>query len=729
MAQFQELLGSGGSRIAKYERYLQETEYVKDIRECIDYNSQSIENSINRASEMNLISSNQINQSLKNVCGTIKSGFDNLSHTLENGFEGVNTELRNISSEISSLSSLMSWGFSSVVHQLQITNRLLGQVVDILKIPDSQKERVYYIEEGLKHLKNGLMNSYDSDFFDYAVEKFNLALGKEKYDYITLYQLGYICLHSKKYLNPQKSEAYFRNAAKFAFAEYNVGGTHTTNTLNPFESSFNLQQNISLVASAEALLYAARACFLQDKTEEAIELSSKAYQLIPHFLVAGFDQAKYLCINSTPNLAVPILSELIQKDRFQILKIMGDVDIIFHEEIMNFLNELSLKTIEYAKRRYKEISKGLVSNSLALSLLNSAETYINRHSFLDAMTALDILEGKYFWQYNIFSYDEKNNALLTNYAFLPTYFERVYFKIEYRNNQTAYRQAQNGFYTQNVLLSEKDKTEFRIANLCTIQDFLKLEREAFLKKKAIENTIQEVKRNAEMQAAIKAKRENIKAAYTLLLAIFPIIAAIYACTFTRWYFIAAIVFLPIIGFIIGLMISAVVGEMHEKSINEKNVHDNDEGYIIGKSVKKYSFHIAILTLLFILICFVVKVSNWRNDYYENTKYDGIYKINNVMSDVAHIRMKEKDNFTVSFWARPSNDPVPSWKFTKSKDFPDRFYWSENGSYYISFPKYDRGKWLSGEKFLVGPNCYIYFSSDREVMTLTNTNTEIRAYRE
>lgn len=138
----------------------------------------------------------------------------------------------------------------------------------------------------------------------------------------------------------------FLKSAREAFAEANAGGTTTSNNLSPSGyNSIQSSQDYFKSATAEAYLYASRTCYLQQKLTDAIKYSEKAYVLIPDFIEAGFEQAKYLAANDQIEECVKVLETVIKKDRYYSVKTLSDRDLTSKHLVLkllkNFKEELS----------------------------------------------------------------------------------------------------------------------------------------------------------------------------------------------------------------------------------------------------------------------------------------------------------------------------------------------------------------------------------------------------
>lgn len=382
-----------------YEKYLQNTAYVKDINDCIAYNS----NGIKAQLQENNATTRNIERGISNICGSLDSGFEFVGNQLK----GINSGIQDLCSEISSLSSLLDWRLSALIEGQRITNNLLGNISDLLKIPDVQKERVYYIEEGLKYLKNGLAEEWDSDFFDESYVAFNEALIREPKDYISLSRIGFIHLYSKQHLDFEQAEKYLRKAIRYANAEIVAGGTNFSNTLNPLNNDFSIMGNIHLVSSVESMLYCARACALQNKFSEAIQLATNAYSIIPTFLTAAYESAKYNCLANEVETALPIILEIIEKDRLQTIKIIGDPDLMCKNDVVLLLEKISKNKQTKLREGLDYCLKQNINNLQYNQLVQEVNLLAKENSFLHSCKGLDLINLKRSWNVKDFSYCKK----------------------------------------------------------------------------------------------------------------------------------------------------------------------------------------------------------------------------------------------------------------------------------------------------------------------------------
>src|SRR5665647_1360004 len=166
MATFYYNRHSGESYKSQWQSYLQNQSFANDVTKSVDNQTQDfsaimssqtrgMQETMRIASEEQLLA---IKESTSAVCGTIESGFELVNNTLND----ISFDIKNVCNEISVMSSMLDWNLSILIEQQNITNFLLGNIAKLLRIPNSQKERQYFIEQGLKFFKNA---SIDADMY------------------------------------------------------------------------------------------------------------------------------------------------------------------------------------------------------------------------------------------------------------------------------------------------------------------------------------------------------------------------------------------------------------------------------------------------------------------------------------------------------------------------------------------------------------------------------------
>ena len=366
---------------SQWTKHLQANAYVGDIEGIVYQNQLEIQRTIQNAS------SGQI-KAIQQVCGRLDDGIREVNQHLQD----INFNISGLRGEINAMASMLDWKLSLIIEEQKVTNQLLGHIAQLLRIPDSQKQRVYHIEQGLKYLKNAILEGTKSSFYIDSLESFKEAEKIERKDYITLNRIGQIYLYSEKYRNFPLSEEYFLMSAREAFAESNVGGTTTSNNLTPSGHQPKIySQNPFKAAAAEAYAYAGRTCYLQNKLTEAAELVGKAFDLVPEFNVAGFEHAKYLAANNQEIEAAKVLEKVINNDRYFSIKTLRDEDLASKQTILKLLENFRESAINKANTELEKCKVIMNPRSKAKPVIEVIENEIKKNNFLSGMKALDLL--------------------------------------------------------------------------------------------------------------------------------------------------------------------------------------------------------------------------------------------------------------------------------------------------------------------------------------------------
>ncbi|MFA5911365.1 MAG: hypothetical protein WC815_21525 [Vicinamibacterales bacterium] len=381
MATFHYNRFSGESANSQWSRYLQTQSYISEIGEIVSQNRKDLQATLNAASA-------EQKQAFQQVCGTLNDGFREVSQHLQD----INCNISELRGEISDMAAMLDWKLSLMIEEQRLTNQLLGHVVRLLRIPDSQKQRAYHIEQGLKYLKNAIREGINSTFYADALEGFREAERIERKDYITLNRIGQIHLYSRQHMDIPLAEEYFLKSAREAFAEENAGGTPTATHLVPKgDQPLIYSDSPFKAATAEAYVYAARACYLQQKLPQAATHAGNAYRLVPEFLEAGFEQAKYLAANGQDDEAVAVLRAVIGKDRYFAVKTLTDADLAGRKPVLELLGDFHAKAISQATREFRGCADIITNGSEGRPVFMEAEHHLSQNSFLSAMKALDVL--------------------------------------------------------------------------------------------------------------------------------------------------------------------------------------------------------------------------------------------------------------------------------------------------------------------------------------------------
>lgn len=382
---------SGESYNSQWSNYKQHNSFTKDIVKS--NNSANIvlreqfENIQTIIQESNNQVADAINETANAVCGTLEDGFSLIDSQLQN----IDYTLNGIRSELGNISELLDWNFSIIIAEHRISNMLLGNIAELLRIPDIQKERQYYVEQGLKFFRNAV---FDDDFFNEALSNLLKAETIEPTDYFILHHIGLIYLNSMKHLDILKAESYFSRAAKYSYVELNNNATTSHDILklkanNNFEDQFSIE-NIKL-QTAESFMYIGRCKYIQGNMNEAIEYCNKSYSLLPELLEAGYLKAKALSSLDKMDESFRVLDVIVDTNRFYMTKILSDKDFVLKKETTQFAIKKRDEAMKIANEKFEYCSSIMNSNSHARNLMVKANEYLSLNNYFAAKSAVDLL--------------------------------------------------------------------------------------------------------------------------------------------------------------------------------------------------------------------------------------------------------------------------------------------------------------------------------------------------
>jgi len=384
MADFIFNIHSSESRNSQFSKYVQQASLFDDVTSAVKRLSQDTKETLQYISEEQI---EAMRSTSEIVCGSIEDGFNQLS-----------SYAKDINASIQEVGALLDWRTSLLIEEQRITNLLTENIALLLRIPDFQKERQYYIKQGMKHLKNAII---DNDLFRDALDNLIKAEQLEKTDYVVLHYIGFIYLRGTQTINFQKAEEYLRKAAKYAIVESDPHADRLVNILagnvkNELSEMTSQPETIKRVA-ADSYYLASIACYLQNKYGEAAELASKAFILAPNFFEAAYTQAKALAAYGNDQLAANVLEGIIRKDRTYSIKTTTDTVLAPSKQIQAILQKLRDEVVNNASERLETCKSKVITKSLAIPLLSDIEILINKRTYLDGMKALDELTRKRKW--------------------------------------------------------------------------------------------------------------------------------------------------------------------------------------------------------------------------------------------------------------------------------------------------------------------------------------------
>lgn len=242
-----------------------------------------------------------------------------------------------IVSGFAALGSNISQAASVIQYQLQSSEIVLRKILDELRIPESQRERRYHIEEGMKYFNKG-MRSGDCLYFEDALDEFSRAISIERKDFFSWYYTGMIYLYSKEHISPDK--------ALSAFDRY----IHYADALPQRHNLFD-----------EAIMMKAECKYLMQDVDAAYLLVEK---LMPNSTKAALRAMKYLSASTDCNRqkqTVEILKDLMQKNPYIVMQILEDYDLLSNTFITDYLSKFRIEVSKEINQLIPNLDKDMES--------------------------------------------------------------------------------------------------------------------------------------------------------------------------------------------------------------------------------------------------------------------------------------------------------------------------------------------------------------------------------
>ena len=260
---------------------------------------------------------------------------NSLGNVIGQGLEDVSEQL----SEINVTLSFINRNLDLVIEQQNLSNLLLHNVAELLRVPDSEKERQHCIELGVKFFVNA---QKDADLYADALEELLKAEALMKQDYFVLHRIGCIYLYAPKFINPELAFEYFLRAAKYASVESDKDAVKLANILTKnlkpsAKQSSNPEDQIGLLA-ADSYEKSAFTAYILGRFEEAVNYQAKAVKLngSPHY---RFILAKYQSRNGDIKECVKNLSECIEKEPKLAIATFKELDLINEPQVIKLIDK------------------------------------------------------------------------------------------------------------------------------------------------------------------------------------------------------------------------------------------------------------------------------------------------------------------------------------------------------------------------------------------------------
>jgi len=294
--------------IDSYMDYSRDTSLVK-------YGADTVGQYINQASKEQVKAINQLGQAIGRGMNVLANQMSDINETLV--FLNRNMDVQ--------------------VEQQKLSNLLLQNIAELLRVPDSEKERQHSIELGIKFFVNA---SKDLDLYADALEELLKAESLMKQDYFVLHRIGCIYLYAEKYINPEKAIDYFVRAAKYASVESDPGAVRLanalTNNFNTVNSEINNSEKQIGLLAADSYEKAAFSAYILGKFSDAVNYQSKTLKLNPT-PENRFILSKYQVRNKNIKEAIDNLDKSINQTPLLAIATFKEIDLINEPEVIKLI--------------------------------------------------------------------------------------------------------------------------------------------------------------------------------------------------------------------------------------------------------------------------------------------------------------------------------------------------------------------------------------------------------
>lgn len=347
----------------------------------------SVELSVDRATEAVLGSSSEIKKSINAMSGNLSdaiqdgatrvadavaTGFNQIDQTLSDGFANISLSLQDISGQLTLLTEVIDYGLAELIDAQNRTNALLEDLVTIAKHPEASRAR-----ERFEYAKSAFARGlYDDalEYIDQAIEGDQHASGF-RLEAAFHYLRGEIYLSSHDLVGTDflsKAEMSFGDAAKYAAGE-----------------------NRTIHAMAEQMLSWTLYC--QGKFEEALAAAKRSFGLESNNAVTNFYLAKYQArLKKNGEIIQIAFKRAIRINPFLIVRIQNDADFensgfdierAARSAIADRRNELRSRISSSALPNILQLIKEAEANGISCNRL--AEEIEALHTFNSELTLLD----------------------------------------------------------------------------------------------------------------------------------------------------------------------------------------------------------------------------------------------------------------------------------------------------------------------------------------------------
>jgi tetratricopeptide (TPR) repeat protein len=310
-----------------FESYI---DYSRDIS-LAKYSADAVGQYINQASREQVQAINHLGQAIGRGMNVLSNQMSDINTTLE--FLNRNMDIQ--------------------IEQQKLSNLLLQNIAELLRVPDSEKERQQSIVLGIKFFVNA---KKDSDLYADALEELLKAESLMKQDYFVLHRIGCIYLYAEKYISPEKAIDYFLRAAKYASVESDPSSMRLVNALTQNFNTANSESNnsekqIGLLA-ADSYEKGAFASYVIGRFEDSVNYQSKALRFNPTS-ENRFNLSKYQVRNNNIKEAIDNLDKSINESPYLAIAVFKELDLVNEPEVIKLIAQKN----EAIDNKIKELSE------------------------------------------------------------------------------------------------------------------------------------------------------------------------------------------------------------------------------------------------------------------------------------------------------------------------------------------------------------------------------------
>lgn len=453
------------------ERFGEEPGFeLRAIEDYIYYNFDN-QNEIIKNSSAEVVSN--IKESTQSICGTLENGFNTIAEINALGFLNINESLEDIN-------MTLNWGFSQIIEHQKISISILKNIAELLKVPDIQKERQYFIEQGLKFYKQA---SQDYSFYNDALLNFKKAEQIEPTDYFVLQKIGLIHLFSLDHLDIDNAINYFQKSIRYAIGD---NSDHLNELLQ--RGAENDVENINRIVDVKTVKgyshsHLAKCYYIKKDYENAIKHSSVVTEILTVDNEKIYNHVKYLCAGNKVKLALDALENLNGGlDSFPATSVFmrKDLDIISHSEIVTYFKHKSNEKYELLEFNYNELI-GIDCNS---EILKQNRVFIKnllkKNTYLDCYYGIQFLNTSFVYNYP-FSFEFTQSELglpeiktISKKEYLLTHLKKERFYNNSKEDIIYLLELNDKLEQSKKTLQQVEKKELSgiVALMCTVQGFL-----------------------------------------------------------------------------------------------------------------------------------------------------------------------------------------------------------------------------------------------------------------